>query len=467
MKRINKKEIMEAINELGRIISELQKINKREAACLSEKVRFIKADVRNFRRDRKIPSSERLTQSQGKELRNLIDQQFKLESQLEQLSEKGRLDLLAEKTFIDKKELVKIEAPSQYRWEFSEHLSSLLNFVSAYKKIKRRKLTLEDLELLLGSGSVSTPSPNLIFRPAKLKQFNAVSSLSDSCSSYRRAAFWFKAYLAPYAGEINKKNIKDWKKAYNKAFFQSSLFEENTLTLKEVKLLIDKMSSLSSSETEYLEKEFKIFSLPFEEAEALLKGGKKSIVELIAKHQSEKTVRQVEELIENELDKEFELSEDGVCNLQIPSIQKEGISLRLVDAKDPLQVALGEITHCCQTHGGAGEAAMIEGIINPDSGFVVYEAAGSIIGQSWIWADQKGRIVFDSIEMANGGNPNKILPILQDLADRIGQSIVIGMDHSSLSLEKSKEEAPLMKQPLWTEFYTDTEDKFGVLYPNN
>jgi hypothetical protein len=90
----------------------------------------------------------------------------------------------------------------------------------------------------------------------------------------------------------------------------------------------------------------------------------------------------------------------------IPDISIDGEKFDMAGAKfyrlpdgDIRGLFLGEMTACCQSIGGAGTACAKHGYISPDSGFYVVEnAKGKIIAQTWAWRGTRGEMCFDSLE---------------------------------------------------------------------
>lgn len=64
---------------------------------------------------------------------------------------------------------------------------------------------------------------------------------------------------------------------------------------------------------------------------------------------------------------------------------------------DPRGLFLGEYTGCCQHPNGQGSSCAWQGVINPESVFVVLEYRGEIKFQSWVWRFED-TLVFDNIE---------------------------------------------------------------------
>jgi hypothetical protein len=76
-----------------------------------------------------------------------------------------------------------------------------------------------------------------------------------------------------------------------------------------------------------------------------------------------------------------------------------GATFHRLAANDIRGLFLGELTDCCQSIGGAGSECAAHGFTSEDSGFYVVEnAKGQIIGQTWAWRGEKGELVFDSLE---------------------------------------------------------------------
>jgi hypothetical protein len=104
--------------------------------------------------------------------------------------------------------------------------------------------------------------------------------------------------------------------------------------------------------------------------------------------------------------KALELSKNPPKTKNIPDIvidgeefDAPGATFRRLAADDIRGLFLGEMTDCCQSVGGVGEKCAEHGFTSEDSGFYVVEnAKGQIIGQTWAWRGEKGELVFDSLE---------------------------------------------------------------------
>lgn len=101
----------------------------------------------------------------------------------------------------------------------------------------------------------------------------------------------------------------------------------------------------------------------------------------ISQCQAELEVQRVEERYDG-----FKLSE---CKCELPKVEVELGRYRayIMDGQDPRQVMLGYDTYCCQHLDGAGETAMMYGLMKDDAGFFVIEDknTGKILAQAETW----------------------------------------------------------------------------------
>lgn len=80
--------------------------------------------------------------------------------------------------------------------------------------------------------------------------------------------------------------------------------------------------------------------------------------------------------------------------------EEKGITYELLSKDDPRGAVLGNITNCCQVIGAAGEECVEYGLTKPNSGFITFNYKGKIIGQAWVWYDEKNKtICLDNIEV--------------------------------------------------------------------
>ncbi|MGN1227053.1 MAG: leucine-rich repeat protein, partial [Christensenellales bacterium] len=72
----------------------------------------------------------------------------------------------------------------------------------------------------------------------------------------------------------------------------------------------------------------------------------------------------------------------------------------IIEKDNPLGLVLGNITNCCQRIGHAGESCVYVGELFPYSCFATINYKGQIIGQAWVWCDEKSKtIALDNIEV--------------------------------------------------------------------
>ncbi len=85
------------------------------------------------------------------------------------------------------------------------------------------------------------------------------------------------------------------------------------------------------------------------------------------------------------------------------SPQKDGdfpITFEVLEKRDPLGAVIGTITNCCQVAGGVGSHCVEYGMTQPNSTFIAFRAGARIVGQAWIWYDEKNKqITLDNIEI--------------------------------------------------------------------
>lgn len=87
----------------------------------------------------------------------------------------------------------------------------------------------------------------------------------------------------------------------------------------------------------------------------------------------------------------------------------DGYFFEITEKTNPINIMLGNLTSCCQTIGGLAESCVIDGLTNPDSGFLaVYkkgrDGSNNLVCQSYIWLsymDDKTYLVLDNIEMSS------------------------------------------------------------------
>ena len=109
----------------------------------------------------------------------------------------------------------------------------------------------------------------------------------------------------------------------------------------------------------------------------------------------------------------------------------------VLDANSPLQAVLGYETHCCQHLEGAGESAMMYGLLAPNGGFWAIEEKSQIVAQAEIWEgflENKRVLVFDNIELANDRDFELIRKTLEKwLESSCYKDVIMGTGYNVLA----------------------------------
>lgn len=136
----------------------------------------------------------------------------------------------------------------------------------------------------------------------------------------------------------------------------------------------------------------------------------------------------------------------------------------VLDSNSPLQAVLGYETHCCQHLGGAGESAMMYGMLAQNGGFWAIEEKDKIVAQAEIWTgllDGKEVLVFDNIELANDRDFNLVRGTLEKwLESSSYKNIIMGTGYNVMSHGYDEVEGNLV-QPMCNEVpypYTDANN---------
>ncbi len=76
------------------------------------------------------------------------------------------------------------------------------------------------------------------------------------------------------------------------------------------------------------------------------------------------------------------------------------VTYEMLDKSNPLGAVVGNITNCCQRCNGAGSGCVEYGMTKPNSSFIVFRNKGAILGQAWVWYDEKNKqVTLDNIEV--------------------------------------------------------------------
>ncbi len=102
-----------------------------------------------------------------------------------------------------------------------------------------------------------------------------------------------------------------------------------------------------------------------------------------------------------------------------PDTEKTKVSYELLSKNDPLGAVLGDITNCCQTYGNSAQECVEYGMTRANSGFLVIKKGERILGQAWVWYDEKRKqVTLDNIEV-----PSRVLKIIN--SDKVLQDEIV------------------------------------------
>lgn len=146
----------------------------------------------------------------------------------------------------------------------------------------------------------------------------------------------------------------------------------------------------------------------------------------ISQCRAELEVQRIEERYDG-----FKLAE---CKCELPKVEVELGRYRayIMDGQDPCQVMLGYDTYCCQHLDGAGETAMMYGLMNAEAGFFVIEdkLSGKILAQAETWVCSESQMAQRGKEVSfKSRNLKKLLESFvetecaDDIANEIGYGI--------------------------------------------
>lgn len=153
------------------------------------------------------------------------------------------------------------------------------------------------------------------------------------------------------------------------------------------------------------------------------------------------------------------------CDIEKTDVTYKNQKAYILDANDPRQVMLGYDTHCCQHLGGAGESAMMYGLLAKNGGFWAIEKKGKIIAQAEIWTgviDKKEEVlVFDNIELADDRDFELIREVLEKwLESSPYKNIVMGTGYNVLTYGYKDVKEDIIQpycEELYGQPYTDTD----------
>lgn len=158
------------------------------------------------------------------------------------------------------------------------------------------------------------------------------------------------------------------------------------------------------------------------------------------------------------------------------------VKYELLDKNNPEGLIIGEKTNCCQVVNDAGRECLHYGATKRNSGFVKFTMNGRIIGQSWVWYNEKtGTVCLDNIEIPTvvkkrmRKDPNiqeEFMKCLVRLSDgfvdqmtKAGQgvkNVVIGKGYNDLDILDEKLDKRSTRPALPKDYDDYTDTKYGV-----
>ncbi len=150
------------------------------------------------------------------------------------------------------------------------------------------------------------------------------------------------------------------------------------------------------------------------------------------------------------------------CRLKYLRIEIGEEKAYILEPNDKKQVLLGILSVCCQRLDGDAEASMMEGLLNPYSGFLVFERGEKLLGQSWVWlsSDEK-TLVLDNIELAENRSPLHILHLLKEWVHRSPyENIQMGIGFNPIIIGANVEKKDICwYNQIWSYRYTDANER--------
>ena len=149
-------------------------------------------------------------------------------------------------------------------------------------------------------------------------------------------------------------------------------------------------------------------------------------------------------------------------NLDLIKVEIANQKAYILDPNDRKQVLLGQLTVCCQRLGGSAEASMMEGLLNPDSGFLVFEKGDKVLAQSWVWLSKdKEVLVLDNIEFADNRQPIHIIHLLKEWLKHVPyKNVQMGLGFNQMSIgEPVATKKIYWYNQVWKQRYTDANQR--------
>lgn len=163
---------------------------------------------------------------------------------------------------------------------------------------------------------------------------------------------------------------------------------------------------------------------------------------------------------------------DCVCNLPKTEVELGRYKAYIMDGQDLRQVTIGYDTYCCQHFDGAGESAMMYGLVNPDAGFWVIEdkLSEKIMAQAETWKLDDNSLVFDNIEFADDRQISQFAPIIAKWCEAAPfNTVLMGDGYNELQSDNIRHVSGI-EPPITEELlnvidtpYTDARESCSVL----
>ncbi|WP_141539748.1 hypothetical protein [Priestia megaterium] len=169
---------------------------------------------------------------------------------------------------------------------------------------------------------------------------------------------------------------------------------------------------------------------------------------------------------ENKYPKAFRLPFE--CHIKDNRIEVAQEQAYILDPNDKKQVILGHLSVCCQKLGSSAEPSMMEGLLNPYSGFLVFERSSKLLAQSWVWlTEDHSTLVLDNIELADQRKPEDIIVLLKRwVIESPYAYIQMGVGFNDVSIGEAVNEEVKWYKQYWKYQYTDAIDRVWLKKDN-
>jgi len=123
-----------------------------------------------------------------------------------------------------------------------------------------------------------------------------------------------------------------------------------------------------------------------------------------------------------------------------PDKNTNGVVFNYLSKDDEEGAFLGEYTNCCQTAHELGRTCLFYGMSKPNSGFVKFTLDDQIIGQSWVWYNEKtGHVCLDNIEIPTRWKQDfkadkRLGQSFVECLRRLSHSIITGMNENGYNV---------------------------------